>query len=76
MPHQVQIQRGPGIARSIPDSSPAHHSEPGCMRLWAPSQYKDGLSMYGIAMLKDKTVARPSYLYHGDPYSGKTTCLY
>ena len=28
----------------------------------APSQYKDGLSMYGDFHVKDKTVARPSYL--------------
>ena len=27
---------------------------------------------YGYSQVKDKTVARPSYLQHGDPYTGKT----
>ena len=31
---------------------------------------------YGDSYAKDKTVARPSYLWHGDPYTGKTTFLY
>ena len=30
----------------------------------------------GDSHAKDKTVARPFYPYHGDPYTGKTTCLY
>ena len=30
---------------------------------------------YGDSHVKDKTVARPSYLQHGDPYTGKTTSL-
>ena len=36
-------------------------------------QYKDGLSRYGDSHVKDKTVARPSYFQHGDPYTGKTS---
>ena len=32
--------------------------------------------MYGDSHVKDKTVARPSYLLHGDPYTGNTTRLY
>ena len=45
---------------------------------WALSQYKDHLSLprYGDSHVKDKTVARLSYLSHGDPYNGKTTSLY
>ena len=31
---------------------------------------------YGDSHVKDMTVARPSYLSHGDPYTGKTTSLY
>ena len=31
---------------------------------------------YGDSHVKDKTVARPSYLQHGDPYTGKTASLY
>ena len=31
---------------------------------------------YGDSHVKDKTVARPSYLSHGDPYIGKTISLY
>ena len=30
----------------------------------------------GDSNVKDKTVERPSYLSHGDPYNGKTTSLY
>ena len=37
----------------------------------APSQYKDHLSH-----VKDKMVMRPSYLWHGHPYTGKTTSLH
>ena len=40
----------------------------------APYQYKDRLSKYD-SHVKDKTVARRSYLWHWDPYAGKT-CLY
>ena len=36
-----------------------------------PSQYKDCLSRYGDCHGKDKTVVRPSYLEHGDSYTGK-----
>ena len=42
----------------------------------APSQYKDILSRYGDSHVKDKTVMRPSYSLHGDPYTGKTASLY
>ena len=31
---------------------------------------------YGYSQVKDKTVARPSYLQHGDRYTSKTTSLY
>ena len=31
---------------------------------------------YGDSHVKDKTVVRPSFLKHGDPYTGKTTSLY
>ena len=36
---------------------------------WAPPQVRD-------SHVKDKTVVRPSYLWHGDPYTGKETTLY
>ena len=45
-------------------------------RNWTLSQYRDRLSRYGDSRVKDKTVARPSYLQHGDSYPGKTTSLY
>ena len=41
-----------------------------------PSQFKDRLSRYADFNDKDKTVVRPSYLYHRDPYTGKTAYLY
>ena len=31
---------------------------------------------YGDSHVKDETVTRPSYLFHGDPYAGKTASLY
>ena len=43
---------------------------------WAPSQYKDGLPRCGNFHYKYKTVVRPSYLYNGNSYTGKTTSLY
>ena len=43
---------------------------------WSVSQYKDRLSMYEDSHYKDKTVMRPSYLYDGNSYTGKTTSLY
>ena len=43
--------------------------------LWAPSQYKDGLSRYGNFHYNDRTVVRRSYLYTGNSYTGKTTSL-
>ena len=41
-----------------------------------PSQYKDGLFRYGYFHYKDKAVMRLSYLYNGNSYTIKTTCLY
>ena len=32
--------------------------------------------MDGDSHVKDKTVVRPSYLQHVDPYTGKTTSKY
>ena len=43
---------------------------------WAQFQYKDRLSRYRDSHYKDKTVSRPSYLYNGNSYTGKTTSLY
>ena len=37
--------------------------------IWALFQYKDSLSRYGYFHVKDNTVERPSYLWHGDPYA-------
>ena len=42
----------------------------------APSQYKGPLSWYRDSHYKDETVIRPSYLYDGNLYSGKTVPLY
>ena len=42
----------------------------------APYQYKDGLPRYGYFHYKDETVVRPSYLYNGNHYTGKTTSSY
>ena len=42
----------------------------------AVSQCKDRLFIYGDFYYKDKTVMRPSYLYNGNPYTGKTAYLY
>ena len=39
----------------------------------APSQYNERLFQKWDSNAKDKTVARPSYLYHGDIYAGKTS---
>ena len=41
-----------------------------------PSQYQDHLSWDGDFHDKDKTVVKLSYLYHGDPYTGKMGSLY
>ena len=43
---------------------------------WAPSQYEDDLPRHENFYHEDKTVTRPSYLYNGNPYTGKTTSLY
>ena len=40
------------------------------------SEYEYSLFGYGDSHVKDKTVARPSYLSHGDPYTGKAIFLY
>ena len=32
--------------------------------------------MYGDSHVTDKTIVRPSYLKHGDRYTGKTAYLY
>ena len=40
------------------------------------SQFKDRLSRYGDSHDKDKTLVRSPYLYHGDPYAGKTTSVF
>ena len=38
---------------------------------WSPFHYKDSLSSYGYFCFKDKMVMRLSYLYNGNPYTGK-----
>ena len=43
---------------------------------WAPFQHRDCLSWCGDSDNKDKTVLQPSYLYHGDPYTGKMDSHY
>ena len=53
--------------------------EEGCPDIQPPGpclNIKTVFSRYGDSHVKDKTVARPSYLWHGDPYTGKTTSLY
>ena len=40
--------------------------------LWAPNKYRR--SIYRNSYYKDKTVLRTSYLYNGNPYTGKTAC--
>ena len=47
--------------------------------IWRPGprfNIKTVFFRYGDTHIKDKTVARPSYLYNCDPYTGKTTSLY
>ena len=41
----------------------------------ALSQYKDRLSQVWDSHVKDKTVVRPSYFWHGNPYTGKMVSL-
>ena len=41
-----------------------------------PVSIKYHLSGYGDSYVKDKTVAGPSHLQHGDPYTGKKTSLF
>ena len=43
---------------------------------WAPSQYKDRLSRYEDLHYNNKLVVRPSYLYSGNPYTGKMIFVY
>ena len=43
---------------------------------WAHLNIKTVFSWCGDSHVKDKTVVRPSYLSHGDPYTGKATSLY
>ena len=45
------------------------------MDSWAPC-LKTIFPWYGDSHVTDKTVARPSYLQHEDPYTGKTISLY
>ena len=42
---------------------------------WALFQYKKRLSRYEDFHYKDKTVVRPSYLYNGNSYAGRTASL-
>ena len=42
----------------------------------APFLYKNRPAMYGDSHNKDKTVARPSYLYNGNPSIARTVYLY
>ena len=53
-----------------------HYTKTTVCTHWSLSQYKDCLSQAWDCLVKDKTVARPSYLKHGDPHTGKTTSLY
>ena len=60
-----------GISRHYIDVALPEYSGP-CFNI------KTIFPMYGDPRVKDKTVARPSYLYYGDPLilHGKTTSLY
>ena len=49
---------------------PLHRRPVGCLNI------KIVFPRYGDSHVKDKTVARPSYLLHGNPYTGKTMSLY
>ena len=42
---------------------------------WAPFQYDEYNPRYRDSNHKDKTVVRPSYLYIGNPYIGKTASI-
>ena len=67
---------GRGLHRHGAQEGGMGGGELGGVKYWSPSQYKDGLSRYGDFHYKDKTVLRPSYLYDGNPYTGKTIYLY
>ena len=43
-----------------------------CPIYWVLSQYKDGLSRYGDFHYEDNIFGKPSYLYNGNTYIGKT----
>ena len=43
---------------------------------WGASNKDSMLSVYMDFRYKDKTVMRPSYLYNGNPYTGKAVFLY
>ena len=49
-----------------------------CLGGWQPVGFniKTVFPRYGDSHVKDKTVVRPSYLWHGDLYTVKTTSLY
>ena len=69
----------PGDARNKSISSNAInliHHQYSDVSTRALSQCKDGLSRCEDFHYKDKMVMRPSYLYNGNPYTGKTTSLY
>ena len=48
----------------------------GVWNLWAPSQYKNGLSWYPDFHYKDRTVVRASYFCYGNSSTGNTTSSY
>ena len=60
-------------------SSLTHISFTGFQRVSPPGpclNIKTIFPRYGDSHVKDKIVAIPSYLWHGDPYTGKMTSLY
>ena len=42
---------------------------------WGHLNIKTVFPRYGNSHVKDKKVLRPSYLYHGDPYTGKSSLV-
>ena len=53
-----------------------HQSGIQCRQSGPRLNIKTVFPRYGDSHVKDKTVMRPSYLLHGDPYTGKMTYLY
>ena len=51
------------------------YDQGGFILYWAPSQYKDRLSQVYNFHVKNKMAGSPSYLYHGDLYTGNMTSL-